>query len=112
MVCFGSTSINFRKYFSACSGCFSYRLNCPSSVYAVTLLACTDSTEFKKLLARDPDQLTRNLAHKLLTYASGRKIGFSDRKAIDEIVLQTRDQGYGFRSLIQAVAQSELIRTP
>ena len=72
----------------------------------------SDVREFKKLLARDPDQLTRNLAHKLLTYASGRKIGFSDRKAIDEIVLQTREQGYGFRSLIQAVAQSELIRTP
>jgi hypothetical protein len=68
--------------------------------------------EFKKLLVRDPDQLARNLARKLLTYAIGRKISFADRRAVEEIVGRSREQGYGFRSLVHAVAQSELIRNP
>lgn len=68
--------------------------------------------EFKKLLVRDPDQLARNLARKLLTYATGRKISFADRRAVEEIVGRSREQGYGFRSLVHAVAQSELIRNP
>ena len=67
---------------------------------------------FKKLLLRDPDQLARNLARKLLTYATGRKISFADRRAVEEIVGRSREQGYGFRSLVHAVAQSELIRNP
>ena len=71
-----------------------------------------DVREFKQLLARDPDQLTRNLAQKLLTYALGRKIGFSDRPAVEEIVTQVREQNYGFRSLIHAVVQSEAFRQP
>ena len=68
--------------------------------------------EFKKLLVRDQDQLARNLARKLLTYATGRKISFADRRAVEEIVGRSREQGYGFRSLVHAVAQSALIRNP
>lgn len=71
-----------------------------------------DVREFKQVLARDPDRLTRNLAEKLLTYAIGRKIGFSDRPAVEEILRQTREQGYGFRSLVHAITQSEAFRKP
>jgi hypothetical protein len=72
----------------------------------------TDIRDFKKLLAHDPDQLARNLTVKLLTYATGRKIGFADRIRVEVIVNNSRNQGYGFRSLIHAVAQSELLRKP
>ncbi len=72
----------------------------------------SDVQQFKKLLTKDPDQLTRNLARKLLTYALGRKIGFADRPAVEEIVRQTRDQNYGFRSLVHAIVQSPAFRKP
>ncbi|MFT5465665.1 MAG: hypothetical protein ACI8UO_000760 [Verrucomicrobiales bacterium] len=72
----------------------------------------SDVREFKQLLARDPDQLTRNLARQLLTYALGRKIGFSDRSAVEAIVAEVKEDGYGFRSLVHAVAQSELFLRP
>ena len=74
--------------------------------------AFSDIREFKKLLARDPDQITANLVRKLLTYGTGRKLGFSDRAAVDAIVKKTREDGSGFRSLIHHVAQSETFRTP
>ena len=45
-----------------------------------------------RILAAKPDQLARNLAGKLMTYALGRKIGFSDRPAVEEIVRQTRSR--------------------
>ncbi|WP_298866585.1 DUF1592 domain-containing protein [uncultured Gimesia sp.] len=68
--------------------------------------------DFRKILAAKPDQLTRNLAGKLLTYAIGRKIGFSDRPAVEEIVRQTRQQNYGFRSLIHAIVLSPGFQKP
>ncbi|MDA1137118.1 MAG: DUF1592 domain-containing protein [Planctomycetota bacterium] len=72
--------------------------------------AFSDVRKFKQLLSRNPDQLTRNLTQKLLTYALGRKIGFSDRPAVEEIVRQAREKEYGFRSLVHVVAQSEVFR--
>lgn len=71
-----------------------------------------DIHEFKRLLAKDPDQLTRNLARKLLTYALGRKIGFADRPVVEEIVRQTREQNYGFRSLVHAIVLSPAFQQP
>ncbi|QDU94433.1 DUF1592 domain-containing protein [Lignipirellula cremea] len=68
--------------------------------------------DFKKILAGNPDQLTRNLAQHLLTYSLGRKVAFSDRPAVEQIVQQTRQQNYGFRSLVQAVVQSPLFQKP
>lgn len=69
-------------------------------------------TDFKKYLAGQPDQLTRSLARKLMTYALGRRIGFSDRAAVEETVRQTRQHGYGFRSLIHAIVQSPTFQKP
>ena len=71
-----------------------------------------DVQEFKKLLARDPDQLARNLARKLLTYALGRKVGFSDRPTVEKIVDQVRTRNHGFRSLIHAIVQSDAFLKP
>lgn len=71
-----------------------------------------DIATLKRVMADDPGQLTRNLARKLLTYALGRRIGFSDRPAVERIVAATREDGYGFRSLIHQVVQSPVFRQP
>jgi hypothetical protein len=47
------------------------------------------------------------MAEKLLTYALGREMGFSDRAAIDAIVKQTASGNNGLRRLIHAIAGSE-----
>jgi hypothetical protein len=68
--------------------------------------------DFRKTLASKPDQITRNLTKKLMTYALGRKIGFSDRPAVEQIVRQTRTQNYGFRSLVHAIVQHPTFQKP
>ncbi|NBV20522.1 MAG: DUF1592 domain-containing protein [Proteobacteria bacterium] len=62
--------------------------------------------DYKRLLLRDPDQLTRNLAQKLLTYATGADIQFADRAVVEPIVTDVRQQHHGFRALVHAVVQS------
>jgi hypothetical protein len=69
------------------------------------------SDELKQLLLADIDQLTRNLAIKLLAYGTGAAPTAADEAAIEQIVVQVRERGYGFRTLIHAVAASDLLRT-
>ncbi|WP_145212739.1 DUF1592 domain-containing protein [Planctomycetes bacterium TBK1r] len=68
--------------------------------------------DFKRILAANPDQLARNLAGKVMTYALGRKIGFADRRSVEDIVGQARRQNYGFRSLIHAIVQHPTFQKP
>jgi hypothetical protein len=72
----------------------------------------SDIREFKQLMLNDKKQLARGLARKLLTYAIGRRIGFADRPAIERIVNRTSQHGYGFRTLVHEVLQSELFQQP
>lgn len=69
-----------------------------------------DVRQFKRLLLEDKDQIARCLAGKLLTYALGRGLGFSDRPAVNEIVATTKEKNFGFRSLIHEVVQSKTFR--
>ncbi|MCY2966448.1 MAG: DUF1585 domain-containing protein, partial [Planctomycetota bacterium] len=57
---------------------------------------------------RDPDQITRSLTEKLVTYATGGPSTRSDRAEIERIVAHCRDRNYGFRTLVHAVVQSRL----
>lgn len=66
--------------------------------------------EFKQLLLRDPNQIARNLAEKLLVYGSGSTLEFADREVVEEVVEKSRAEGYGFRSLLHAVIQSRVFR--
>lgn len=68
----------------------------------------SDIRELKELLLKDPDQLARNLARQLTIYATGAPIGFSDRTEIAKIVARNRSEGYGVRSLIHDIVQSDL----
>ena len=66
--------------------------------------------QFRALLTRDPDRLARAFATKLLTFASGREMGFSDRPEIDRIVAESAKSDHGLRNLMQLVIASEIFR--
>ncbi len=68
-------------------------------------------TDFKKLLLMGQDRVAHCIAEKLLTFASGRPMGFSDRSEIDRIVAQSKIKGHAMRDLIHAVVQSEVFRS-
>jgi hypothetical protein len=70
--------------------------------------AFRDVDEYKQILLADKDQLARNLAEKLLIYATGAEIQFADREVVEELVAKSRAKGYGFRSLIHDVVQSRI----
>lgn len=64
--------------------------------------------DFKQLLLADEDQLARNFVRQLTVFATGAPVGFSDREKIEDILRRTRVGGYGIRSLVSEVVQSEL----
>ncbi len=68
----------------------------------------SDIEGFKKLALSDTEQIARNLVNQVMTYATGAEIEFADRREIDQIVSELSKEDYGFRSLIHAVAQSEI----
>lgn len=70
-----------------------------------------DVGEFQSLIAGDSQRLTTNLARRLLTYATGRPVTFSDRDAVDAAVTATLRQGGGIRTLVHEIVQSPLFRT-
>ncbi|HEY1066661.1 MAG TPA: DUF1592 domain-containing protein, partial [Pirellulales bacterium] len=67
--------------------------------------------EFRELLLRDQDRLARTLATKLLTFATGREMGFSDRPEIERIVSKAKASRYGVGELIRLVVASETFRS-
>ncbi|MEM9481627.1 MAG: DUF1592 domain-containing protein, partial [Verrucomicrobiota bacterium] len=68
--------------------------------------------QFKKILQSDIDQVTHGLAEKLLTYGTGRAMGFSDREEIHHMVEEVSKRNYPFRDLIHEVVQSKIFRHP
>ncbi len=68
-------------------------------------------TEFRDMLAADDDTLARALAVKLLTFATGREMGFSDRPEIERIVAASKPGGHRVRDLILLVTQSPVFLT-
>ena len=67
--------------------------------------------EYKQLLLTDKDQLARNLAGKLLAYATGAPPTPLDDLEVESIIARIRDRDYGFRSLIHEVVRSDLFRS-
>jgi hypothetical protein len=66
--------------------------------------------EFKRLLLADPEQIARCLTEKLVTYATGQPVGFGDHAAVQRILAEAKPTDYGLRSLVHAVAASDLFR--
>ena len=71
----------------------------------------TTIEDYKRLLLADPDQIARNLAEKLLTYATGAEPQFADRELIEQIVAKVKTKNFGFRSLVHEIVQSRPFRS-
>ena len=65
-----------------------------------------DLAGLKAIMTSDLTLFTRNLTTKLLTYATGRTMGISDRPEIDRIATELRKQGGGLLDLMQLVVTS------
>lgn len=70
----------------------------------------TTIEDYKRLLLADPDQIARNLAEKLLTYATGAEPQFADREVIEQIASKVKTKNYGFRTLVHEIVQSRPFR--
>lgn len=66
--------------------------------------------EFQDLVAADDRTLTKTLATKLLTFATGREMGFSDREEIDRITAESAKNGHRIGDLVRLVITSEIFR--
>ncbi|HEX8911903.1 MAG TPA: DUF1592 domain-containing protein, partial [Humisphaera sp.] len=64
--------------------------------------------EFKKLLLADQDQVAKCLTEKLLVYGTGGGLDFADRTSVDGILARTKAKGFGLRTLVHEVVQSEV----
>lgn len=66
---------------------------------------------FRRHLAADKRMLAKTLTEKLLTFGTGRELGFSDREKVASIVAAAEKDGYRVRDLIHFVVQSEVFRS-
>jgi len=67
--------------------------------------------EFKQLMLQSQEQtVARNLIGQLVTYGTGAPVGFADRKRVQEILDNTRGSGYGVRSIVHGIIQSDLFQ--
>lgn len=71
-----------------------------------------DFREFRAILAEQDQLFAHALAEKLLVYGTGRKMSVIEGPAIDQVVATARKNDLGFRSMIQAVVESELFIRP
>lgn len=70
-----------------------------------------DFREFRDLLAANEEALARNFVTKLLTFATGREMGFSDRPEIAAIVAKGALGGYRIRDLLHLAISSKIFRS-
>ena len=68
--------------------------------------------DIRAYLVEHPDLLAHNLAHRLLTYALGRPLGFADQPALRRLQTEWKAKDYTFRELVHLIATSELMRQP
>jgi len=74
--------------------------------------AFSDFRQFRELLKRDDQLVHKNVAHKLATYALGRKMDFADELALKEITTKTKQSEGGLRTMIHELVASELFAKP
>ena len=66
--------------------------------------------QFRDILATRPERLARAMTEKLLTFSTGREMGFSDRPEIDRIVKESAKTNYALRDLMHLIIASEIFR--
>ena len=66
--------------------------------------------DYKRLLMKKEAQVARHFLNQLVAYSTGAEIQFADRQERDQILEETKPNGYGVRGMIHAVVQSEMFR--
>ncbi len=69
-----------------------------------------DVRQLKQYLLKNEEQLARNFVQQLAIYATGAPVRFSDRPKISKIVAKAQPEGYGVRTLVHELVQSDLFR--
>ena len=64
--------------------------------------------EYRDYLATRDEELAKAFAMKLLTFATGRELGFSDRLEVARIIEDTVKNGHRLRDLFHRIIQSEI----
>lgn len=67
-----------------------------------------DVRAYKAALAARPELLARNFVHKLATFATGASVEVGDEIVVDAILQKSQPSGFGLRTMIHEVVQSEL----
>ena len=67
-----------------------------------------DVRAYKAALATRPELLARGLVRKLATFATGASVEVGDELVIDAILKKSQSSGFGLRTLIHEVVQSDL----
>jgi hypothetical protein len=67
--------------------------------------------DLQKLMLASQDRVARCVTEKLLTFATGRPMGFSDRGEIERLVGQSKAKGHMMRDLVHAIVQSEIFHS-
>jgi hypothetical protein len=66
--------------------------------------------DYRDLVAADRSALAKAFLTKLLTFATGREMGFSDRAEIDALVTESAKTGHRLRDLVLLAVSSEIFR--
>ena len=66
-----------------------------------------DVRDLREILLERKEQFIRCLTEKLVTYALGRELSFSDRPQINSIIDELERRGGGLQDLVEIVATSE-----
>ena len=67
-----------------------------------------DIRAYKAALATRPELLARSFVRKLTTFATGESVEAGDELVVDVILKKSEQSGFGLRTLIHEVVQSEL----
>jgi len=70
-----------------------------------------DFAGFQKLLLASQDDVARCVAEKLLTFATGREMGFSDRAEIARLTTESKAKGHATCDLLHLVVQSQVFQS-
>jgi hypothetical protein len=89
---------------------FHYALPVDSAGVLPDGRAFNNIRDLKQLLLTDERPLAVNMARQLSIFATGAPIRFSDRAEIDHIVDAAKPAGYGLRSLVRGIVESEMFR--